>query len=311
MKKVELHLHLDGSINIPYAEKLVGRDIKKEVMGNGSKTLKEYLDKFSLPIQLLQDEENIEEFSYLLGKELEKDEVIYAEVRFCPLFHVEKIAVDKVITAIIRGFGRVSGVKVNLIFCMMRHFSFEDNLKIIELTRKYLGNGVCAIDLAGDEANYKTADFSSLFETVKEDKIPFTIHAGEADSYESVESAISFGTSRIGHGIRSIESRETINKLSDKEIVLEVCPTSNVDTGVIADIECHPIKRLVDEGVLVSINTDNRTVSNTSLEKEYQLLRDTFGFTDEDFVKFNLNAIRGAFISDVEKEELRKELLDL
>lgn len=310
MKKVELHLHLDGSIDVNYARELVGRDVSNEMIGSGSKTLKEYLDKFQLPIKLLQDADNIENFAYLLGKELEKEEVIYAEIRFCPLFHVEKISVDRVVLAVINGLKKVSTVKVNLIFCMMRNFSFEDNLKIINLTKKYLGNGVCAIDLAGDEANYSTTNFEELFSIIREKEIPYTIHAGEADSYESVDSAVKFGTTRIGHGIRSIESNETINKLINNNITLEVCPTSNVDTNVVSNISLHPIKKLVDAGVRVCINTDNRTVSNTSLEKEYQLLRDNFGFTNEDFIKFNLNAIEAAFISDSEKDNLKKILLD-
>ena len=100
-----------------------------------------------------------------------------------------------------------------------------------------------------------------------------------------------------------------MNKLINERITLEVCPSSNVDTNVVASMDKHPIKALVDKGVLITINTDNRTVSNTNLNREFELLKDTFGFTDEDFLKFNMNAIEAAFISDDEKEELRKELL--
>ena len=132
MKKIELHLHLDGSINIDYASKLLGRDCRNELIGSNSTSLADYLKRFDLPIELLQDYDNIIEFCYLLGKDLVNDGVIYAEVRFCPLFHNKYISVDRVITAIRIGFSRVKDLKVNLIFCMMRHFSFEDNLKIIE-----------------------------------------------------------------------------------------------------------------------------------------------------------------------------------
>ena len=309
MKKVELHLHLDGSLNVDLANKLMNKDCSKDMISDNSNSLKEYLNKFDLPISLLQDENNIENFCYLLGKELEKDEVIYAEVRFCPLFHVEKTSIDNVVEAIIRGFKKVSTIKVNLIFCMMRHFSKEKNLEIIELTEKYLGNGVCAIDLAGDEGNFKTSDFEELFEIIRKKKIPFTIHAGEADNFTSVDWAIKYGAKRIGHGVRSIESDATIRKLIDKKILLEVCPKSNIYTNLVSDIKFHPIKDLIDKGVLVSINTDNRTVSNTSLNYEYELLRNTFDISDEDFVLFNLNAINAAFISEEEKDELRDRLL--
>ena len=310
MKKIELHLHFDGSINVDYANKIKGRDIKREMIGSGSKTLKEYLDKFQLPIELLQDIENIEHFSYLLGKELENDEVIYAEVRFCPLFHVEKYSISQVVEAMKRGFDKVSTVSVNFIFCMMRHFPFEKNLEIINLTKSFLGHGVSGIDLAGDEGNFETVNFSELFKIIKQNNIPFTIHAGEADSYESVNWAIDYGAKRIGHGIRSVESGETIKNLIEKNVVLEVCPTSNVDTHVISSIDEHPIKKLVDAGVLVTINTDNRTVSHTSLKQEYKILHETFGFSKDDFKKFNLNAIEVAFIDDDLKKKLRNEILE-
>jgi len=310
MKKIELHLHLDGSIDIDYASKLMGRDVSKELEAHHSKNLKEYLEKFSLAIQLLQTKENIEEFSYLLAKKLEDDEVIYAEIRFCPLFHTKQLSVDEVVSSILNGFQRVSSVKTNLIFCMMRNFPFEKNKEIIDLTKKYLGKGVCAIDLAGDEAHYKTSSFKRLFDLVKQENIPFTIHAGEADSFASVDCAIEFGAKRIGHGVRSIESPDTIHKLISNHVTLELCPTSNLDTNVYSDISLYPIKDLVDLGVIVTINTDNRTVSETNLEKEYQILKDHFHFTKEDFIKFNLNAIEAAFLSNEEKEKLRKQLLN-
>ena len=309
MKKIELHLHFDGSINVEYTNKLLGYDATDELIDTTSRDLGEYLKKFELPIKLLQDLNNIEEYAYLLGKELERDEVIYAEVRFCPLFHVEKYSIDEVVEAIRRGFKRVSTVKVNLIFCMMRHFSVQDNYKIIMLTKRFLGNGVVGIDLAGDEAKYATEKFKELFDIIRKEGRPFTIHAGEARSYESVNNAIDFGAKRIGHGISSIQSDEVVNKLIRMGVTLEICPSSNIDTDVIKSIESHPIKQLVDNGVLVTINTDNRTVSNTNLNKEYELLRKTFGFSDEDFLKFNLNAINCAFIGEDEKRLLREEIL--
>lgn len=309
MKKIELHLHFDGSINVEYTNKLLGYDATDELIDTTSRDLGEYLKKFELPIKLLQDLNNIEEYAYLLGKELERDEVIYAEVRFCPLFHVEKYSIDEVVEAIRRGFKRVSTVKVNLIFCMMRHFSVQDNYKIIMLTKRFLGNGVVGIDLAGDEAKYATEKFKELFDIIRKEGIPFTIHAGEARSYESVNNAIDFGAKRIGHGISSIQSDEVVNKLIRMGVTLEICPSSNIDTDVIKSIESHPIKQLVDNGVLVTVNTDNRTVSNTNLNKEYELLRKTFGFSDEDFLKFNLNAINCAFIGEDEKRLLREEIL--
>lgn len=310
VRKVELHLHFDGSIDVSYTNQLLGYDASSELIDGNSSSLGEYLEKFKLPIRLLQDLDNIEMYAYLLAKALEKDEVIYAEVRLCPLFHIEKNSIDDVVAAIKRGFGKVSYVKINLIFCMMRNFSFEDNYKVIQLTKRFLGNGVVGIDLAGDEAKYKTRDFSELFNIIGKEKIPFTIHAGEADGYESVVDAILFGATRIGHGIRSIESEAVLGKLCREKITLEICPTSNINTKAVLSMEIHPIKKLVDNGIRVTINTDNRTVSNTSLNKEYEKLEKAFGFTETDFLRFNLNAIDCAFISEDEKAELRVRLIN-
>ena len=278
MKKVELHLHFDGSLSIPYASKLMGRDVTSELVSVHAKSLAEYLDKFTLPVRLLQSREDIETFASL-------------------------------IEAALAGFRRVPEVKINLILCMMRNFSIEENKEVIRLAKKYRNQHVVAIDLAGDEASYPTSAFEPLFELAKKESIPYTIHAGEADGAESVHSAIKFGTKRIGHGVRSIESDDVVQELIQNEVTLEVCPKSNLDTGIYESLDEHPVRKLVDAGVLVTINTDNRTVSNTSLEYEYDLLRNTFGFTDVDFVKFNINAINASFLPDEEKEELKKQLL--
>lgn len=309
MKKVELHLHLDGSLDIPYASKLAGRDVSSEMVSHNDKSLKEYLEKFAVPGELFSLYDDIVEFSYLLGKTLEKEEVIYAEIRFCPFFHDKRISVDRVITGIREGLSRVPSVKTNLIFCMMRHFSLEENLKIVKLAQKYYGNGCCALDLAGDEAGFKTSSFKELFEEVRKTGIPYTIHAGEADGAESVKAALSFGTKRIGHGFRSIEEPEVVSELVKNNVTLEICPKSNLDTRSVSNIVDHPIKKLDEAGVLVTVSTDNRTVSETSLEYEYDLLKSYFGYTDEDLIRFNLNAIEAAFISEEEKDELRKKLL--
>jgi adenosine deaminase len=149
-----------------------------------------------------------------------------------------------------------------------------------------------------------------VLDIVKKENIPFTIHSGEADGVESLKSAIEFGAKRIGHGVRCVEDKNVLNLIKEKKIYLEVCPTSNLDTKIFSSIEKHSIKELVDNDILVTINTDNRTVSNTNLDKEYSILRDAFNFTVQDFIKFNLNAIDAAFISEEEKIELRNRLLD-
>lgn len=310
MKKIELHLHLDGSVNIDYVSKKLGKkteEVKSEMeVDETCSSLTDYLQKFKLPISIMQSKESLEEISYELVEELKKDDVIYAEIRFAPNFHTQKLSLNEVVDSVLKGLSR-GKIKTNLILCCMRGDTKENNEKIIDLAYQYLNKGVCAIDLAGDEKNYPNELYSYIFEKCKKLNIPFTIHAGEASGYQSIEQAIALGTKRIGHGIRAIENEETIKKLIDKNITLEICPTSNLNT-LSMDIKNHPVYELYKKGVKVTINTDNRTVSNTSLEKEYDILKKTFQFQDMDFIKMNKNAIEASFLNQEEKEKLLLEL---
>ena len=311
MKKIELHLHLDGSCNIELASQLEGKDVSNELIASNTDSLSKYLESFTLPIKLLQDLDNIENFSYLLAKELEKDEVIYAEVRFCPLFHIEKYSIEEVVHSIIKGFNKVSTVKINLIFCMMRDFSEDDNMKIIMLTKEFLGKGVVAIDLAGDEAKFKTSNFDKLFDEIKKKNIPFTIHAGEADSYESVQTAISFGTKRIGHGVRCIEDKEVMQDLKDRKVLLEICPTSNFQTQAVTGKTdgSYPIEKIFRFGIPVGLNTDNDTVSNTDIEQEYAWVLSETSLTTSNLIQMNLDSIKSAFTTPEKKLAIANQIV--
>lgn len=315
LPKVELHLHLDGSIRLETACELLNMnyyDVKKNMVASSKcEDLNDYLTKFNYPEKILQTKENLERVAYELAVDLKKDNVIYAEVRFAPLKHInEGLSLDDVVLSILRGLLRVD-VKVNLILCMMRNDSFNDNLKVIELALKYLNKGVVGIDLAGAEALYKTSSFKNLFDIALKNNIPFTIHAGEADGYDSILAAINFKTKRIGHGINSIHYDDLIEIIKEKNILLEVCPTSNVQTNVVDRYYNHPIKKLFDKGVKLCINTDNRTVSNVTLNGEYNKLYKYFNFDIDSFIKMNLFAIEHAFISDLEKNDLKEEYLKL
>lgn len=305
--KVELHLHLDGSIRIDTACELSGLNkskVKKMLVAKQKcQNLADYLQKFDLPNQLMQSQENLTRIAKELVEDLKKDNVIYAEVRFALLLHMKKgLTEEEVVEAVLLGL-KDEDLQVNLILCMMRQFSFEDNLKTIELASKYLNKGVVALDLAGDEASYKTADFKKLFEIINKKGLPFTIHAGEADGKNSLLSAIEFGAKRIGHGVRCIEDEEVLDLIYQNNITLEVCPTSNIQTNTFKNYQAHPIKKLYDSGLMVTVNTDNRTVSNITLTEEYAKLIKYFSFNIEDFKKMNVNAIKNAFISNDLKDK--------
>ena len=308
MPKVELHVHLDGSIRIESLNSFYKRDVSKEVIANQKcLNLEDYLTKFSLPVSFLQTKENIISSCFNLSKDLEEDGVIYAEVRFSPIKLASLLTLDEVIDSVLEGF-KQGNIPVGVILCMMRNDSIEANLGVINLASKYLGKGVVAVDLAGDEATYKTEAFLELFKVCRSKKIPFTIHAGEVNDEASIKNAISFGTTRLGHGIASINYPYLLDEIVNKKILLEVCPTSNVQTDIINVYKEHPIKKLIEKGAIVSINTDNRTVSNITLTDEYKNLMDNFGFTIHDFCKFNLDAIDYAFIDEDTKNLIRENI---
>ena len=306
IKKIDLHLHLDGSINKEYAEKLLNKKLTDELTIKGKcKNLKEYLDKFNLPISLLQTKENLEDFSYLLTKDLVNDNVIYAEIRFCPLFHTQKgLSEEEVIQSVLNGLKKNRQIKTNLILCMMRNLDYNQNVKIIELAYRFLKNGVVALDLAGDEEKYNNDKFVELFKLANKLNIPLTIHSGEVSVHNSILLAIKYGAKRIGHGINAIKDLKIIEEIKKNNITLEICPTSNVQTNAISKYENHPIKKLYECGVKITINTDNRTVSNITLSEEYNKLINDFNFTIQDFKLININAINSSFLDDNEKKQL-------
>ena len=311
MPKVELHMHLDGSIPINALIELSGltyEEVYDKAVSKNDSELTDYLKRFDFINNYLQTKENLEFASFSLGKELEKENVIYAEVRFAPLLHTKNgLTPEEVIEAIKKGFSKCQ-VKVNLILCMMRGMDLSSNRKVIELAKKYLNNGVVAVDLAGDEKNYPFTLYTSLFDECKQLNIPVTIHAGEVLKRD-INDVILY-TKRIGHGIKIAGDMELINLVKNNDILLEVCPNSNIDTHNSPDYTHHPIKELYSL-VKVCTNTDNRLVSNITLTEEYVNLVNILDFTIADLIKMNLNAIDYAFLSFQEKEELRKKIKNL
>lgn len=309
MPKVELHLHLDGSLNtkdIQDKYKLTDEQIKDKMIADEKcKDLNDYLKKFDYPISIMQTKESIQNIVIALLTYLKSQNVIYVEVRFAPQFHTRRgLTQDEVVNFVVNAAKKVD-IKCNFILCLMRgENNNNENYETVRVAKKYLGRGVCAVDLAGAEAIFKTKEYEEIFEYVKEEEIPFTIHAGEADGPESIKSAISFGTKRIGHGVRAIEDEGLVEKIIKKGITLEVCPTSNIQTCICNDYASHPIVKLYKAGVKTTINTDNMTVSNTTLEKEYTSLIESTDLKYEDLVEMNINSVNAAFITAEEKNVL-------
>lgn len=310
---IDLHLHLDGSLRPKTVLELgVGQGISLPTFDleklteylrvpEDCKSLTEYLERFDLPLAVLQVASAIERVTYELIEDLAEMGIVYAEIRFAPQLSTKKgMTQEDVVKAAISGLqealAKFENIKAELILCCMRgQDNDRENFETIEVAKKYLGKGVCAVDLAGAEALFKTEKYEELFQKVREYKLPFTIHAGEADGPMSVKKAISYGAKRIGHGVRSIEDEELVKEIIKKGVTLEVCPISNLQTKTVDNIKNHPIRKLFDLGVRVTVNTDNITVSNTSLEKEKHLLKEALAFTDEELDLMNTYAKEAAF----------------
>ena len=310
----ELHLHLDGSlrpetvwelakeqgIRLP-AESAEEVKYKMEVPED-CRTLEEYLERFDLPLLVLQRADAIERVTYELVEDLAKEGVDYAEIRFAPQLSVNGgLTQDEVVEAAIRGAERgmktYPEIRVGLILCCMRGADNEAlNMQTVETAKKYPGPVVCAVDIAGAEGLFPTENFAPVFAKVREYGIPMTIHAGEAAGPDSMKTALSFGTKRIGHGVAAINDPELIRRLIDENVTLEVCVTSNYHTKVVPAIEMHPIHKLLDEGVHVTVNSDNRTCSRTTLQKEKEVLKEQLGFSDEEIEKMQEYAWEARFL---------------
>lgn len=319
---IDLHLHLDGAITASIARSLArlqGMDLPPEdeelkrrlTVPEGCTSLNEFLNCFELPCALLQRPEALTLAVQLVCEELEAQGVIYEELRFAPQKHTDLgMTQEEAIVAALKGL-KNTDLKANLILCCMRgEDNLAENLETVELAAKYLveDGGVVAIDLAGAEALYPTKDFGAIFKRARELGIPFTIHAGEAAGEESVKEAIEFGARRIGHGVRIANCPEIIRLLKEKGIVLEMCPTSNSQTCAVTDMEHYPLTDLLNQGVKVTVNTDDPAIEGTTIAAEFEYLEKEHHLTRELRKELLLNAIDGAFTSEEVKEKLRSEI---
>ncbi|MFZ2933833.1 MAG: adenosine deaminase, partial [Agathobacter rectalis] len=207
LPKIELHCHLDGSLSREFVEKRLGRTVQEAELSvsDDCTSLAQYLEKFDLPGQCIQDEKGLEGAAYDVLKGMHRENVVYAEIRFAPLLSEnERMSCERVIEAALKGLERGKkdfGIEYGLIVCAMRHHSEEQNRRMLHTAREFLGAGVCAADLAGAEVPYPMSGFMELFKYAKQLGLPFTIHAGECGNAQNIIDAVEAGAARIGHGI--------------------------------------------------------------------------------------------------------------
>lgn len=322
---IDLHLHLDGSvypntlikiakkehIDIPtFDEKELVKYLECPI---DCQSLNDYLTKFDLPGLVMQTKYGLGEVMYALLKHLHEQGLVYAEIRFAPQLHLKNgLTQEEVVEAVLEGMNRAMKdfpIMAQVILCCMRgDTNHELNLKTVEVAKKYLGKGVCALDLAGAEALFKTHTFKEEFTRAKELEIPFTIHAGESDSIDSIKCAIEFGAKRIGHGIRAVDEEEFMNYLANNKIGIEMCPTSNLQTKAVQNMSEYPLRTFLNHHMLATVNTDNMTVSQTTIENEFDLLKKEIKLTEEERKKLLRNAVEIAFLDEQNKAKLLRKL---
>lgn len=313
--KIDLHLHLDGSLRpstvweLAKEQKITLPAASKEELTSllqvpeDCQSLNEYLKCFDLPLLVLQEPEALERVTFELIEDLAFEGVTYAEIRFAPQLSVRNgMTIEEAVKAATQGLKRglvcYKTIQAGLILCYMRGAENQAlNKKTLMAAKKYYGKEMLAVDLAGAEALFPTGNYKELFRETKKAGIPFTIHAGEADGADSVRKAIEFGAKRIGHGIRAIEDQSLVQQIIKEKIVLEVCPISNFHTKLATEISRYPIRELYEQGVRITINTDNRTVSNTSLDREYTFIKEYYNFTGQEIAQLNEYAKEAAFLT--------------
>ncbi|MEV0567062.1 adenosine deaminase [Dactylosporangium sp. NPDC050588] len=334
--KALLHDHLDGGLRPATILDLaagIGHELPAAtpeglgewfVAAADSGSLERYLETFAHTVAVMQTRESLVRVARECALDLAADGVVYAEVRFAPEQHLAQgLALAEVVEAVLDGFREGSAeaaaagnpIRVGTLLTAMRHAA--RSMEIAELSVQYRDAGVVGFDIAGAEAGYPPTRHLDAFEYLQRENSHFTIHAGEAFGLPSIWQAIQWcGADRLGHGVRIVDDVAADNSLGrlaayvrDKRIPLELCPSSNVQTGAAASIREHPIGLLRDLRFRVTVNTDNRLMSGTSMSREMALLVEAFGYGWSELQWFTVNAMKSAFIPFDERLALINEVI--
>ena len=328
LPKTDLHCHLDGSVRVETLLELAQEqgvtlpadnvDELRAIMQAGrrkNKTLADYLKVFDLTLSVLQTASALERVAFELAEDQWNYGVRLLEVRFSPVLNIEKgLTLIETIEATKAGLRRAElkyGIITGIIVCGIRSIGAETSLTLAELAVAFKNRGVVGFDLAGQEENYPAKDHMQAFYLTLNNNLNLTIHAGEAYGPQSIHQAIHYcGAHRIGHGTRTREDGDLLNYINDHRIPLEMCITSNVQTGSVSSFESHPIKTYYELGLRVTINTDNLLVSNTTVSKEFMTAHKYYGFDIDDFKEMIIYGFKSAFIPYNEKKKLVRQVVD-
>lgn len=317
LPKVELHCHLDGSVPMKTLKKLAEKQqfnmslLDQVVAPAKCHDLEDYLKSFDITLQLMQTYEQLEESAYATAEAAALENVRYLELRFAPNLHTEAgMTVSEVIAAISEGIQRAMqqyNIRVNLLVCGMRQYSNEENMAMLSQVMKTEESLVVGFDMAGPEPD-KANDHIEPLTAFAQEELQITLHSGECGCAHNVAQAIRLGAKRIGHGI-AIQRDEDVQELcAEAGTVIELCPTSNIQTNAVNSWNEYPLLDFLDKGIKCCINTDNRTVSDTTLTREYMLLAEQLGINYAMMKTLNLSGLAGAFATKEVKAKLAAEI---
>ena len=322
--KAELHCHLDGSVR-PATLLELGREynipmprdsadaLRDYMLVSDAKSLEDYLKRFEVTVSVMQTADAIEQIAYELGIDAAADGVRYIEVRNAPILNSRgKLEMGDALEAQLRGLERAErecGIIARSIVCSLRQLPPETSLELAQLAVAYKSKGVVAFDLAGGEMGFPASAHSDAFAYARKHNLAVTVHAGEGDGARSVRDAVhKCGADRLGHATRLIEDPELTQYVNDRRIGLEICLTSNVQTHAAKSYETHPLRYYFDHGMNLTLNTDNRLMSGTTLSDEYAFAAKHLEFSIDELCTLALNGFEAAFLPWEQRVKLLTEV---
>ena len=327
LPKVDLHRHLEGSLRLETLAEIAlehGIDLPSYNIEqlrpyvqftDEEPDFHRFLEKFKLLKRFYTTREAVKRVAYEAVIDAANDNVKYLELRFNPaaLAHAQNYPLHEVTELVLEAVKQAqaeTGIWVRLICTAVRHESYELASQVIEVAIAYRDQGIVGVDLAGDEVHYPAAPFAPLFKRAAEHGLGITIHAGEAGRAANVREAVEvLHAQRIGHGISAIEDSSVVQLLRQHDVTLEVCPTSNLQTGAVDNFGLHPLRDLYVLGVKVTINTDDPSVSDTTLTDEYMVAMLGLGVSLRDLRRCTRNSIHAAFLPPAERQQLEQLIL--
>ena len=326
LPKVELHCHLDGSIRIETMIELAQKngvtlpsndagELKQILkLGQNYKNLEDYLKVFDYTLSVMQGRDELYRTAWELAEDAAAENCRHLEVRYSPILHIKQgLGLTEVMEAVLEGLedaGKRFNIHTGVIVCGIRNISPETSMRLAELSVAYKNRGVIGFDLAGVEHNFPAKDHIEAFYLVHNNNINCTVHAGEAFGPESIHQALHYlNAHRIGHGTRLKEDGDLLNFVNDRRIPIEMCPTSNIQTKAVDSLSKHPLKFYLDFGVRVTVNTDNRLISDTTISEELFKISQEFGLRHNDVKKIILNGFKSTFMHYREKSRMIQRAL--